>query len=66
MMIADSVRPKSEHAPKGDQDGKEVGEQEHILRLEFEVFLDIPEAKSRGNRASRLSNSQVGNLKERK
>jgi hypothetical protein len=66
MMIPDSVCPKSEHAPKGDQDGKKIGKQEHILRLEFEVLLDIPETKGRGNRASRLRDSQVGNLEERK
>jgi hypothetical protein len=54
MMIPDSICPKSEHAPKGDENSKEIGEQKHVLRLEFEVLLDIPEAKGRGNRASRL------------
>jgi hypothetical protein len=54
MMIPDSICPESEHAPKGDENSKEIGEQKHVLRLEFEVLLDIPEAKGRGNRASRL------------
>lgn len=66
MMIPDSIRPKSKHTPKGDKDSKEIGEQEHVFGLEFEVLLDIPEAKGRGNRASRLRDSQVGNLEERK
>jgi hypothetical protein len=66
MMIPDSIRPKSKHTPKGDEDSKEIGEQEHVLRLELEVLLDIPETKGRCNRASRLRDSQVGNLEERK
>lgn len=64
MMISDPVRPKSEHTPKRDEDSEEIGEQEHGFGLEFEVFLDIPEAKGRGNRASSLSDSKVCKLKE--
>lgn len=64
MMIPDSIRPETEHAPKGNEDSKEIGKQEHALRLEFEVLLDIPEAKGRSNRASRLRDTQIGNLQE--
>lgn len=49
MMVSNAIRPQSKHAPEGDEHSEEIGEQEHALRLELEVLLDIPESKSRRN-----------------
>lgn len=65
MMVSNGFRPQSDHTPEGNQDGKEVRDEEHILGPNFEVFLDIPEAECRGDGAYRLGDSKVGQLKKR-
>lgn len=49
MVIANPCCPKSQHAPKGNQDREEVCDQKHGLRSDLEVALDVPESEGRGD-----------------
>jgi hypothetical protein len=48
-MVSNAIRPQSKHTPERDEHSEEIGKEEHALRLELEVLLDIPESKCRSN-----------------
>lgn len=64
MMITNRLRPQAQHAVERDQDAEEIGHHEHMLRLDPEIFLDVPEPESRCDGTSGLRNSQVCDFKE--
>jgi len=49
VVIAHPLGPEAQHAIEWDEDGEEVGDHEHMLSLQTEVFLNIPKAKSRSD-----------------
>lgn len=65
MMISNSFCPQSDHAPEGNQNSKEVRNEEHVFGLNSEIFLDIPESECGSDGAYRLGDSKVCQLKER-
>lgn len=44
-MVSNACDPKTQHAPKRNQNAEEVGHHEHSLRFKLEIFLDIPETE---------------------
>lgn len=52
-MVADASGPQSDHAIQGDEDAKEVGEDEHRLGAYAEVALKVPEAEGGEDGADR-------------
>lgn len=49
VVVSDPSSPQPQHAPEWDEYTEEIGDQEHTLRLEFEVLLDVPKPKGRSD-----------------
>ena len=44
-VVADASGPQPDHAIQGDEDGKEVGEDNHRFGADAEAALKVPEAE---------------------